>query len=1033
MPNEELSAVYDSTVVPTGAHFDEWVGKLLSYHPDTFAYIEFADDTVVNLTSDFVTTIGTDGTPTDATKIGNFVIHLYTNGPTEITGIDNAVDPVIFNVTVKATTSDTTSYGLMYYLKAGDRYFEYDPSATSPAWVEVTDGIDTEGLIHYEKGDTPPQDTVNSVWVDTSTDPPSLKYYYGGQWVSMMETNAMLSTTYDPQGKNTSAYGYLNDLISDLNAGYGEFLKHKANELTLIHVTAEDRSLWESILSAEELSQVITQAAQDLSSDASDLFENELGVGAAEDSLDAVKLSYDTHLQGHVTDAKAAEWDSKADPNHQHLKDGKVTLDGSNVTTGYVNTHRLPPEILERLYEVASITDLGSSSITDEQRNNMYHNGNTFVQLDPGGDVKKNRWFKVIDQTKIGTPSYMEGLLEFTNDWDAPTTFPWSNVSNKPTTVEGYGITDLYTKTEMEAKYETVEDTITNAGDAFDDMFEESALALPQDGPITITNLAFQVRTGNADADSGMLQDSDVDFIALDADGVYYRSKADISNNEALGLRYVMTIENAFPKLIREIADPMFINTPDSTNPDVVFTPYGVYEDDTNIIVYGMSNTNGPAINIYNKSTKLWSYISNLVTNLSLTGGQTSYIKGLFRYKGTDYVIVNTNSTNDDAIYSITGQFESFTKITIAFAQSSSKTLKKLTYATNGDTLILAGFYGDSTQATLYDAEIILSTTNMSSWSTLYTGTMTQQNITTDPIVILDDNDLKVFFSYSSTDAPKMIASANILDTSTNPVTATTITCTENETDLPGFTGVQIVSAVLFNDKMYLSCENSDKTRFVFGYLNEANLDSLTSGSGLGAYTSLVAKNDCIYTFRFGINNITTELSIAMWNKNHNPHKPSPGEWHSDYSGANLIVKDTGNRVVVLCSTGAAGSGVFAIDDVALSVVYGGYTPTTTAEIKTGIDGWSVGAEYVIKVAPDTTGACTITSSNDIAKVTSSIIVYNDIEDADPENMSNEANQWIGDLNGTVLETTPDTGDESGSGTESGGEEAVNPGGGTIE
>lgn len=988
---EELSSVYDSTVVPTGIHFDEWVGRLLSYHPDTFAFIEFADDTVVNLTADFVTTISEAGVPDDPTKIGNFVIHLYTNGPTEITGTDNLVDPIVLNVMLNKTTTaeSTTTYSQMYYLKAGDRYFQYNPSATSPNWVEVTDGIDTEELIKWEKGDTPPQDTTGSVWVDTTTDPPSLKYYYGGQWVSMQETNAMLSTTYDPQNKKVPAYGYLNDLISELNAGYGEFLKHKANELTLIHVTAEDRALWESVLSADELSQIITQAAEDLASDAADLYESELGVGAAEDNVDAVKLQYDTHLQGHVTDAKAAEWDSKAEANHQHILDGKVTLDGSAFTSGYLNTHRLPPEILERLYEVASITELGADTITDEQRNARYHNGNTFVQLDPGGDVKKNRWFRVIDQTKIGTPNYMEGLLEFTNDWDAPTTFPWSNVSNKPTTVAGYGITDLYTKEEMENVLEPVEDTINNAGEAFEDMSADSPLTLPVEETAPIfTQIAFQVKTGNTDADKGMLADSDVDLIGVDAEGVYYRSKTDLSNNEAMGLRYVMTSESTFPQLVRDITDPMFINSPESTNPDVVFKPYGVYETDTAIIVYGMSNTSTPAINIYNKESKLWSYVSNLVTTLALTGGQTAFIKSIFRYKGTEYVLVSTNTTGDEAIYSVTGQFESFTKIDIAFAQSSSKTLKKLTYATNGDTFILAGFYADSAQTTLFDAEIILSTINMSSWSTLYTGTMTQQNITTGPIIRLNDNDLKVFYSYSTT-APNMISYPNIQEAG-GSATATPLT----STGIAALSGIQIYSAVLYNEKIYLSMDVANTNHYIATLTDSAVEPVFTEAhettNAANAYNSLLVINDRLYALAPA----ATAARVQMLDKNDIRMSGTV----ANFGGDGLISFFSGNRVVLVSSTGALGSGVFTIKDVALAVCYGPYTPGNTATIKTMIDD----TEYTIALAAsaDSTNFV-VTSDDDIAKVNVGIIVYNDINEADPENMANEANTWIGQLNGT--------------------------------
>lgn len=468
----ETVKIYTSTTVPDIVKFDAWVGRLLNYHPDTFAFLEFSAETSLDLIGDFTTEIGEDGVPTDASKIGNFVIHLYTNGPTELT---EAVDPVILKVYI---TYDT-AYTLERVLKAGSRYFYYKDST----WVEVTSGIpDPEGEsdIKFDKGPTPPQTTENIVWIDTSNpEHPSLKIYYNSNWVPIMEINAMTSDVYDPTGKNTSMYGYVNDKISELNEGYGQFLKHKANELELIHISASEREQWNAILDLNQLEQIVSETKSSLHDDAADLFESELGITTITQKITALKEKYDQHTATHITQEKVNSWDSKAPAIHEHKSDGRVEIDASKIVSGYIHTDRLPDEIKERVYQINSLDELASDTITDEDRKKKYHTGNTLVIWNSDDDYTLNKWYRIIDQTKIGTPSYAEGILEFSNDGSTPTEFPWSNVANKPTSVSGFGITDLYTKTEFDSTMTPIETIMEKAGTALAEMNQTAELSLP--------------------------------------------------------------------------------------------------------------------------------------------------------------------------------------------------------------------------------------------------------------------------------------------------------------------------------------------------------------------------------------------------------------------------------------------------------------------------------------------------------------------------------------------------------------------------
>lgn len=103
-------------------------------------------------------------------------------------------------------------------------------------------------------------------------------------------------------------------------------------------------------------------------------------------------------------------------------------IDASWITTGTIDIARLPASAIETLYVAAD--DAAIAALTTEQVQN--------------GDTVKNAatglMYFVVDQTKLGTADYKQGLVEYTAG--AASSVDWSGILNKPTTLEGYGITD---------------------------------------------------------------------------------------------------------------------------------------------------------------------------------------------------------------------------------------------------------------------------------------------------------------------------------------------------------------------------------------------------------------------------------------------------------------------------------------------------------------------------------------------------------------------------------------------------------------
>ena len=441
---------YVSTNMDTGVQVKEALERINAYHPDLFAWSEISDSITVNLKS-----------PTSYSGIkdpGDYVIYKFSNGPSKI---PSTLSPILLSL--RNGKKYVSVNGVVYTL---------DSSGNN--WIDINDSVDDDTII-YVRSDTAPTRTNNTFWFDTSNyDGTSdgyieLKYYDTdtNNWTSVFnDTHYLKKSTLDPTGKNTDIYTYITNQIANVLGDYGEFIKHKANQLTLIHVTADDRAQYAKIITEAELRDLINNTYKSaIEKIIDDSVSTELDTTQLERDTTSLENSYKSHLENHITADNIAAWRNKADANHTHdYTSGDVKIQGSQVVSGIFTDDQLPDEIKERYYKLTDTAEntFSNTSITDADRKSKYHNGNAFYYEttdDTTGETVR-KWYRIIDSSKVGTSSWADGVVDFTGK---KANMDWNNVTGRPTTLEDFGITNtLYTKTEVDEKFKVYNDQVTS-------------------------------------------------------------------------------------------------------------------------------------------------------------------------------------------------------------------------------------------------------------------------------------------------------------------------------------------------------------------------------------------------------------------------------------------------------------------------------------------------------------------------------------------------------------------------------------------
>ena len=344
---------YISTNMESGVKVKEALERIESYEPGLFVWTEVSDSVTVNLKS-----------PTTYSGIkdpGDYVIYKFSNGPAKI---PSTLAPVLLSL--RNGEICVTANNMVFMLN-GDN------------WVDMSESTDTDTTI-FVKSDIAPVRTKNCYWFDTSKYATegyiTLKYYDTdtSTWTSVFnEERYLKKSELDPDNKNTDVYDYITTKVAGVVGEYGEFMKHVANQLTYIHVSADDRKAYGKIITKDQLQTLLEKTYTPAVKTVIDQTVSDgLGTTALENSLTTLKDNITSHLEGHVTAEDITRWKNKAEKNHTHdYTQGSTKLDASQIVSGTFGEDQLPDEIKERYYKITAASpaaEFSSSSITAAMR-----------------------------------------------------------------------------------------------------------------------------------------------------------------------------------------------------------------------------------------------------------------------------------------------------------------------------------------------------------------------------------------------------------------------------------------------------------------------------------------------------------------------------------------------------------------------------------------------------------------------------------------------------------------------------------------
>ena len=323
---------------------------------------------------------------------GNYSILFWTDGPNFG---DKSITPI--NVTVVQVDGVITQL-----VNAGGKYFN-----RSIASGEINYGrwkIDSNNY-DINPGPTSPGAPISgeTLWLDTSDSTnPLLKLYINAEWKVIDPEGVMKSDIYDTQEKETDIFKYIDDVIAQSSVGEITELVNNHLKDTIIHTTAAEKSKWRSSATEEELAAKVNTFIEEMNT----VVTTEVNSNSTEvDTLNTeITTEYDT-LVKHMSNAtihpdqdKQAEWNNKADKDHTHILDGKVTISGEQIVGNLndLDESKIPYTAKERIYTINSYDEMNALKL------DPVHNGDIVVM----NDGINKEYYEVTDESRFGTDSY---------------------------------------------------------------------------------------------------------------------------------------------------------------------------------------------------------------------------------------------------------------------------------------------------------------------------------------------------------------------------------------------------------------------------------------------------------------------------------------------------------------------------------------------------------------------------------------------------------------------------------------------------
>ena len=358
---------------------------------------------------------------------GNYITSYWTDGP-------SLGEDVVSTLNIVVVVLDGDTY---QYANIANKKFHRVMIADSELYDDwIMTKIDGSTNPSYT-GPIAPVDG-ETLWLDTS-DPnyPTMKVYINGDWKEVVPENVLISNIYDTHNKKLDIFKYIDDIIA--NTSLEDIADIFNNHITDkdIHTSSDEKTTWNKTPSNSEIDASISEM-HTLMEEVTENIINESNdkvypLTTSANSLKENIINHDNINEIHPTVEQQNAWDNKSDKNHQHYLDGRVSVDVDHIA-GNISGDKLPYEVKERVYIVSDLDKMY------QIQKNPIHNGD-IICVDNEIEVQ---WYFVIDDTYLGTEFAATKAFKYITSG----TLNWENILNKPSTLEGYGITDSAT-TEM--------------------------------------------------------------------------------------------------------------------------------------------------------------------------------------------------------------------------------------------------------------------------------------------------------------------------------------------------------------------------------------------------------------------------------------------------------------------------------------------------------------------------------------------------------------------------------------------------------
>ena len=313
---------------------------------------------------------------------GNYSIAYWRQGPASVTS------KIPINVSINKKNGIV--YQTVFYMTTIFERVYDEPTSVWGGWAQLQSLTDSEF-----QGTEPLNPCDNMIWFDISNGKPEIRVFNAatGRWEYAQPDKMLRVSVYDPQGKATDYYTYVDDGIDDagLHDAYTVFTQHISDET--LHITAEEREKWNGAQDDTAMQLSVDTTMNEVKSIIPGLV-NAAGTktGQLQTQVDTLIENFDAHVADtaiHPTHTKQNEWISKADGNHEHYLDSRVTITPNDIT-GVFAVQRFDAGAMERGITVETTVEMLALAAADIQNGDSVFN-------------KENRFaYFVVDQTKLG-------------------------------------------------------------------------------------------------------------------------------------------------------------------------------------------------------------------------------------------------------------------------------------------------------------------------------------------------------------------------------------------------------------------------------------------------------------------------------------------------------------------------------------------------------------------------------------------------------------------------------------------------------